>query len=296
MSHLQTQELAPSDWTEQSINNNTSSICCGIIRAIDEQLGIGIIASANYSRGSYLVFFLSDINRNNGWQHGIAENDNVEFEILEMTNDDLNIIEQSYLLHRGGYYTNRLSKQHIAINLQHLDNGSVILEELLFDHPRYQGIVVREPNPSIQHHAFGSYYGEEEPTDGLIKLIGTYPQSQIPPLKLRYNKPKHGGEDDIDNNNNKQQVLLQEGTMLSFEGRDLLTTRILLKKDDRVEFDVYKDLCNHDVPYGATNIVFLDPNPDGRQHGFIYRFLFRQQSHHGASEQKFGLIKVNNNT
>ena len=294
------QELAPSDWTQQTFEDS-SSVCRGIIRAIDEQLGIGIIACSNYSRGAYLSFFISDINPNNGWQHGIGENDNVEFEIYEMTNNDQNIIDQSYLLNR---YNHRLSKNHIAINLQHLPNGSVILEELLVDHPRYQGIVINEPHPSVQHHAFGSYYGDEEPRQGLIKLVGTYPQTQIPDIKKRYNvsllkksnnnnKNKNNDDQLDEDGNQKQTVLLGNGTMLSFEGRDLLTTRIVLRKGDRVEFDVYKDLSNNDVPFGATNIVFLDPDPDGRERGFIYKFLSsRHQSQYGQSEMKFGLIKV----
>eukprot|EP01084_Bolivina_argentea_P145758 255406_1 len=247
---MMAQELAPSDWTQQTFEGHQQSILRGIIQTIDEQLGIGIIASSTYSRGQYLVFFLEDIIRNNGWQHGIGENDNIEFEIVEMTPDDQSYMNDSYLSKRYNY---KLSKEHIATNLSHLENGSVILEELLFDHPRYEGVIVTEPKPSVQHHAFGSYYGDEEPRQGLIRLVAPYHETQIPPINQRYNVAINN-EDEVDPNENLTQeakVLLQPGTMLNFSGRDLLTTRIVLRKGDKVEFDVYRDKSNGDVPYGA---------------------------------------------
>eukprot|EP00485_Elphidium_margaritaceum_P010980 CAMPEP_0202700330 /NCGR_PEP_ID=MMETSP1385-20130828/13515_1 /ASSEMBLY_ACC=CAM_ASM_000861 /TAXON_ID=933848 /ORGANISM="Elphidium margaritaceum" /LENGTH=1206 /DNA_ID=CAMNT_0049357483 /DNA_START=8 /DNA_END=3628 /DNA_ORIENTATION=- len=286
--------LAPSDWTQQTFED-TSSVCRGIIRAIDEQLGIGIIAAEHYARGACLAFFLCDIERSNGWQHGIAEGDNIEFGLVEMSEEDSQFIAQSAMLKQ---YVYKLSKSHIASNLTRLELGSVVLEELLFDHPRYEGVVVTELEPSVQHHQFGSYYGDEEPKRGLIRLVGPYDNTQIPPIHQRYHVPAgsasslsptlqspHEGE---------PHMLIPRGTMLHFEGRDLLTTCIVLRKGDRVEFDVYRDRSNADVPFGATNIVFLDPDREQRQYGFIYRFFFKQQTgqYGGAAvEQKFGQIK-----
>ena len=282
-----TQDLAPSDWTHQSFDNN-SSLCRGIIRAIDEQSGIGIIATSNF-QGAYLIFFLQDIDPNNGWQHGIGDTDNIEFEITEMSNEDIDYCQHSYLRKK---FDHKLSKDSIAYNLVRLEPGSVILEQLLFDHPRYEGIVHTEPIPSVQHHAFGSYYGDEEPRGGIIRLIGPYHDTQIPPIQERYDVNAYDSNkregDSLDVTlSDKPTALLQAGAMLHFEGKDLLSTRIVIRQGDRVEFDVYKDQRNRDVTYGATNIVFLDGSPDEKKHGFIYRFLSQT-----SKQQKFGLIKV----
>lgn len=67
-------------------------------------------------------------------------------------------------------------------------------------------------------------------------------------------------------------ALLHPGTMLNFSGRDLLTTRIVLHKGDRLEFDVYRDRAVRDVPFGAS-ILFLDADKHRRQHCYILLFL-----------------------
>lgn len=293
------QELAPSDWTHQTFDDAGTTLR-GIVRVLDEHLGIGLVASGNYSRGGHLVFFLEDIDNNpNGFPHGIAEGDNVEFEVCEMAPRDRDHCHQSYLFQR--HY--KISIEHVSFNLVLLEPGTVVLEELLWDQPRYEGVIVTEPLPSIQHHVYGSYYGDEEPRGGLIRLNGAYRETVIPPLSERYkvpdSTPKKDGENDSDSR--KKKVLLQPGTMLHFEGRDLLSTRSVLRKGDRVEFDVYRDKANRDVPFGATNILFLDNDKEKRMHGFISRFLSRSQpvqQFPGAqpqkpvNDQKFGLLKV----
>ena len=60
---------------------------------------------------------------------------------------DQGFIIQSFLFARFNY---ALSKQHVAHSLVWLEAGSVVLEELLLKHPRYEGVVVMKPMPSTQ--------------------------------------------------------------------------------------------------------------------------------------------------
>ncbi len=65
-----------------------------------------------------------------------------EFEVCEMAPDDEGYVHQSYLFDPKLAFN--ICTEHVAFGMVLLEEGTVVLEELLWDHPRYEGTIVNE--------------------------------------------------------------------------------------------------------------------------------------------------------
>ncbi|ETO34411.1 hypothetical protein RFI_02683, partial [Reticulomyxa filosa] len=179
--------------------------------------------------------------------------------------------------------------------------GSVVLEEPLWGHPRYRGLVEKELaghdiidtrsnmyRESVDCQAIPQFYHSidfscqqlQTLNNNFFYILFLFRKFAFTNLlKKKYIHMKDNNRNmphyNYNGNANMQQDndavehagLLEEGEIVPFSGNDLLSLRVVLEQGDLVEFDVYEN--KKDQTIGATNVVFLDANPKSREYGTI---------------------------